>query len=317
MSHAAGLTAALRRIAIITSVCSALGCAQAFAQEMEPRAYSPSPVGANFFVSSYSWSSGGVLTDPALPIKDVQADVQGLTLAFGHSFSLFGRQALATGGIPYVFADVSGQVFEERGTVERTGPGDLRFRLAVNLRGVPAMTPREFAASKRRTIVGASFSVGAPTGQYFNSKLINIGTNRWSFKPEVGVSIPKSHWDFDGYVGATFFTGNDSFYPGGASRTQDAVLSIQGHASYSFQPRLWVAVDGTWYYGGVSRVDEGTPSSTLNNSRLGVTLSLPVGKRYSAKVAYGSGVVARTGTDFNTVAVAWQVLWLSPRWSGR
>jgi hypothetical protein len=95
------------------------------------------------------------------------------------------------------------------------------------------------------------------------------------------------------------------------------VLSLQGHASYSFQPRLWVAVDGTWYRGGVSRVDDAAPSPTLNNSRLGITLSLPVGRRYSAKIAYGSGVVARTGTDFDTIAVAWQVLWLSPRWSGR
>jgi hypothetical protein len=317
MKHAAGLTAALRCVAITASVCRVLGGAPAIAQEMEPRAYSPSPVGANFFVTSYSWSSGGVLTDPTLPIQDVQADVQGLSLAIGHSFNLFGREALATGAVPYVLADVSGQVFEDRASVERNGAGDLRLRLAVNLRGVPAMTPREFAASRRTTIVGASLSISAPTGQYFNTKLINIGTNRWSFKPEVGVSFPKNHWDFDGYVGAWFYTGNDSFFPGSASRTQDAVLSIQGHASYSFQPRLWVAVDGTWYHGGASRVDDAAPSAPLNNSRLGVTLSLPVGKRYSAKIAYGSGVVARTGTDFNTVAIAWQVLWLSPRWSGR
>ena len=52
-------------------------------------------------------------------------------------------------------------------------------------------------------------------------------------------------------------------------------------------------------------------------SQLGLTVSFPVGRRYSAKVAYGSGLVARTGTDFKTVAIAWQVLWLSPKWSGR
>ena len=95
------------------------------------------------------------------------------------------------------------------------------------------------------------------------------------------------------------------------------MLAIQGHASYTFRPRLWVAADGTWYRGGSSRVNDGDASTSLNNSRLGLTVSFPVGRRYSAKVAYGSGLVARTGTDFSTVAIAWQVLWLSPRWSGR
>jgi hypothetical protein len=95
------------------------------------------------------------------------------------------------------------------------------------------------------------------------------------------------------------------------------ILAIQGHASYTFRPRFWIAADGTWYRGGSSRVDGRDPSASLNNTRLGITVSFPVGRRYSAKVAYGSGVVARTGTDFSTVAVAWQALWLSPRWSGR
>ncbi len=307
----------LRRAVCLALLGASVASARASAQEMEPRAYSPSPVGANFFVTSYSWSTGNVVFDPTLPVTDVQADVQGLILAFGHSFNFFGRQALATGALPYVLADVSGNVHEERAAIERSGLGDARLRLAVNLHGVPAMSPREFAASRRQTIIGASVSVTAPAGQYYDTKLINIGTNRWSLKPEVGISVPHGHWDFDGYLGAWFYTSNSEFYPSTAHRTQDPVLAIQGHASYSFQPRLWLAVDGTWYRGGSSQVDDGTPSIKMNNSRLGVTLSLPVGRRYSAKIAYGSGVVARTGTDFSTVAVAWQVLWLSQRWSGK
>src|SRR5262249_61846822 len=71
--------------------------------------------------------------------------------------------------------------------------------------------------------------------------------------------------------------------------------------------------DSTWYSGGSTRIDDGDPSTTVNNSRLGVTLSLPVGNRSSCKGAYASGVVVRTGTTFTTFAVAWQVLWLTQR----
>lgn len=284
---------------------------------MEPRAYSAAPVGANFLVASYSWSKGNVVFDPTIPVGDVQADVQGLVMAIGHSFNLFGRLALATGAIPYALANVSGRILEQQAATSRSGLGDARMRVSVNLRGNPAMSPREFAAAPSRTIIGVSLTATAPAGQYYDSKLINLGTNRWSFKPEFGVSVPKGPWDLDGYIGAWLYTSNSDFYPGGVVRAQDPVLAVQAHASYTFRPRFWVAADGTWYRGGSTRVADGDATTSMNNSRLGLTVSFPVGKRYSAKVAYGTGVIARTGTDFQTIAIAWQALWLSPRWSGR
>jgi hypothetical protein len=298
-------------------VCQLLAAALASAQDLEPRAYSASPVGANFLVTSVSRSTGQVVFDPTLPVDDVQADVRGFIVAVGHSFNLFGNLGLVTAALPYALADVSGRVLEERAEISRSGLADARFKVSVNLRGNPAMSPREFARAKRQPIVGASLTMTVPSGQYYETKLINLGTNRWSFKPELGLSVPKGRWDLDGYIGAWFYTANDNFYPAGLRRTQEPVVTVQGHASYTIRPRLWLAADGTWYRGGSARVDEGIASTSMNNSRLGLTVSFPVGKRYSAKVAYASGVVARTGTDFSTVAVAWQVLWLSPRWSGR
>jgi hypothetical protein len=298
-------------------VCTVLAATRAAAQDMEPRAYSPSPVGANFLVAGYSWSTGAVVFDPTLPITDVHADVQGVFVGAGHTFNLLGKLALVTAAIPYGHANVTGAVQEQRGEVTRLGLADARVKLSVNLIGNPAQSPREFAAAPHRTVVGASVTVSAPAGQYDNTKLINLGTNRWSFKPEGGVSVPIRRWTLDGYVGAWFYTANDAFFPGGSHRKQDPLYTLQAHASYTIRPRLWLAADSTWYRGGSSRTNEGAPSESMNNSRLGATISLPVGSRQSIKIAYASGLVARTGTDFSTVAIGWQMLWLSPRWSGR
>jgi len=280
---------------------------------MEPKAYAASPTGANFFVGAYSWSSGAVVFDPTLPLTDVRAKVQGFVGAVGHSFGLFGDTALISVALPYAFADVTGKIQEQAASTARSGLADARIRLSVNLRGNPAMSVREFVKRPRQTIVGTSVTVSAPAGQYYPGKLINLGNNRWAFKPEVGISVPIRRLDADAYVGAWFFTSNDNFYPGGNPRTQSPLVAVQGHLSYSFQPRLWVAADGTWYSGGQARVADGDPSTTVNNSRLGVTASLPVGSRYSFKVAYGSGFIVRTGTNFSTVAVAMQALWLTRR----
>jgi len=125
----------------------------------------------------------------------------------------------------------------------------------------------------------------------------------------LGVSYPWRKFYFDLYAGAWFFTENDSFFPGNAVRRQAPLTSLQAHVSYSLRPKLWLAFDGTWYRGGDTTVNGGPPQGRQNNSRLGVTGSLPLGKQQSLKIAYSNGITARAGTKFSTVSVAWQFLW--------
>jgi Putative MetA-pathway of phenol degradation len=299
--------------------CAALGAVlgllvgrgTAAAQELEPKAYSASPVGAAFLVAGLTRSAGAVVFDPTLPLKDVEAKINTAMVATGYTFGLFGKLGLVTAALPYAWGDISGLVAEEARAITRSGLADARVKLSINLAGNPAMGTREFVRAPRRTIVGASLTVTAPSGQYDSAKLINLGTNRWGFKPEVGVSVPRARWDLDASLGVWLFTRNADFFPGGLTRSQDPVVALQGHASYTFRPRLWLAVDATWYEGGDARVEDGAPAGGVNNSRLGATLSLPVGRQQSLKVAYSSGVAVRTGTDFRTVSVGWQWLWLT------
>ena len=286
-----------------------LWCAPpADAQDLEPKAYSASPVGAAFLVVGLARSTGSVLTDPTLPVTDIDARINGVPLAAGYTFGLFDRLALITAALPYSWGEVSGRVGEEARAVTRSGLTDARVKLSINLVGNPAMKPREFSKAPRKTIVGTSLTVTTPTGQYDGTKLINLGTNRWGFKPEVGVAVPKGRWDIDAYLGVWLFTDNDDFFTGGRTRSQAQVVGLQGHASYTFRPRLWAAVDATWYQGGGATVDGGEPVGTMNNSRLGATVSFPMGRQQSLKLAYSSGVAVRTGTNFRTLSVGWQ--WL-------
>ena len=176
------------------------------------------------------------------------------------------------------------------------------------------MSLQEFASREHRNfIIGASLSLDAPAGQYSGRKLINLGTNRWAFKPEVGVSWPVRKFYLDLYLGAWFYTANSNFYPGGGYRTQDTLTTLQAHVSYNFRRNLWLAIDSTWYGGGATTVNGGTPTPRQSNSRLGATLSLPLPKNQSLKIAYSSGVTGTIGADFNTVSIAWQHVWFDHR----
>jgi outer membrane putative beta-barrel porin/alpha-amylase len=286
----------------------------AAAQELEPRAYSASPVGVNFFVVGFNRSTGAVTFDPTIPITDVQAHLNIPTLGLGHTFGIWGRQALVTAGLPYAWGELEGKVAEQQQRITRSGLADLRLKFSVNLHGNPARTPREFAQVPRRgVLVGTSLTVQAPTGQYDPTKLVNLGTNRWAFKPELGISYLWKKFELDLYGGAWLFGDNSRFYPGESLRKQDPITTLQGHVSYTIRRQMWFAVDGTWYRGGAVYVNGGLPTISQNNTRFGATLSLPLSKRQSLKVAYGAGATARTGSNFDTIGVTWQFMWFGLR----
>jgi hypothetical protein len=298
--------------AIAAAACLLLVAAPLSAQDLDPRSYSHVPVNGTFLVGGFSLSHGGVVTDPTLPVTDVNATVETPSFGVGRSFSLFGKTAQAFAALPYSWAQVSGKVLEEETSISRAGLSDMRLRLSVLLRGAPASTPAQLAKAPRRTIVGVSLTASAPTGQFFPDKLINLGANRWAFKTEFAVSHPiGAKWLLDAYAGLWLFTANDSFYPGTARRTQDPMGTFQAHISYNLQRQLWAAFDATYYVGGQTTVEGVGKDDRQSNARIGGTLVFPIGKRHSIKVALSRGAVIRIGANFTTLSMGWQTGWVS------
>jgi len=291
---------------LVLSVCWAAPC---FAQEIEPRAYSPSPSGVNFMLLVAGRSSGGVLTDPSLPVENIEAQINALVYGYGRTFGFAGRSANFAIALPYVRAHASGDVGENRHSVTREGVGDARIRFAVNLLGGPAMTPREFAQRKPETTLGFSTTINVPNGEYDADRLVNVGTHRWAAKAEFGLTHPIGKWLLESYAGAWFFDENDDFL-GGQLREQDPLASIQAHVSYTFRPRMWVALNTTYYEGGQTTLNGLAKADRQSNSRAGITFSMPVGKDYSLKLNWSRGATTRIGSNFTTYGVGLQYAWL-------
>jgi len=302
-----------QRLPAMAVVIAVLGLtATVLGQDLEPRAYSAAPVGAHFLVIGLAYSAGNVLLDPSVPITDVKARIGLAAPGYAQTFRLFGRTASLAVALPYALGKMSGQVGEDvdRQTITRSGFGDVRMRVAVNLLGGRALTPQEFARRKPATTLGVSLVAVAPTGQYVPAHLINIGANRWSFKPELGLSHPIGNWVLDLAAGVWLFTDNSNFY-GGQRRTQAPLWSTQGHLSYSFRPGLWLAVDATYYAGGQSSVNGVVKDDRQGNTRGGLTLAVPFAKAYSLKFSCSTGMITRIGGKFTTFGVALQYRWFS------
>jgi hypothetical protein len=281
------------------------------AQDLDPRAYIRFPVNTYTILTGYAYSYGAVLTDPTFPIQDLDARVHSATIGYAQSFDFFGLSSQAMVAVPYVWSDLSGSVLGQQRSATLTGLADARVRFAVLVVGAPAASLAELITAPKKTIIGVSMSVGAPTGKFSSDMLINIGTHRWSFKPEVALSQPLGkRWLLDAYAGVWLFTTNNSFYPGSSVRDQAPLGAFQVHISYNITPRFWVAYNATYYEGGNSTVDGIVYDDRQSNTRLGLTTVFPVGKSNSIKLAGSTGGVVRLGQDFTTFTLGWQHAWL-------
>jgi hypothetical protein len=280
----------------------------AHAQDLEPRAYVNTPVGMNFLIASYAYSEGGVSTDPSVPIQNAQLQLNTFVLAYVRSLDVFGKSGKIDLILP--FSQLSGSASVEGQTVKRdvAGFGDSLILFSVNLYGAPALSWKEFPAYKQNIIVGASFRVSVPLSQYDSSRVVNLGTNRWSFKPGLGISKAVGRFRLELETGVTFFTENGDFY-GGHTLEQDPLYSVQGHVVYDFGRGMWGAVDGIYYAGARTAINGAWQNNMQENSRVGATFVLPVNRHNSIKLYVSTGLSTRTGSDFTTGGIAWQYRW--------
>jgi hypothetical protein len=282
--------------------------ARAHAEELEPRSYSAAPIGTNFLILGFAHTSGAVSLDPTLPVKDVQGNFNLGELGYEHTFALGGHTASVSFLMPYVQGDLTGQVKERSGEISRSGLGDFGARFAWNIIGDPALTPKEFARRMPTTTAGVSLSIIAPTGSYDSAHLINISSNRWAFKPEIGAEQPIGKWFADGSVAASLFTDDTDFF-GGKVRSQDPVWDFQAHAGYNFRPGTWLSAGATYYTGGNVSVNGVSTHDVLADARYGLTLSAPFSKGFSAKLNWSDWLSGQLGAKFNVFGLAFQYRW--------
>lgn len=291
------------------------------AQTLAPRSYVVTPVDSNAFTMTTTLYRGDILFDNAVPITDASGTISLTVPTFYHALDFFGRSANVTVGLPYAVGSFNALVVNQQVDTYRSGLGDGAVRFSVNLIGGPAMKLPQFIKWRQKRLLGASLVVQAPTGQYDPTLLVNIGNSRWAFKPELGYSERHGNWLMDVYGGVWFYTKTAEFFsrnsvvPGTQERTQEPIGAMEGHLSYDFKPRLWISLDGNFWYGGRTSLNGVENRATLQkNSRVGATAAIPITGHQSIKFSYDRGAVIRFGGKYQAVAVAWQYAWVGRFW---
>ncbi len=278
------------------------------ATDMDPRSYSNIPTGLNFLVAGYANIKGNVAFAPSVPIKNASLETHSAVLAYARALDFWGKSGKVDVILPTVWLSGQAEVNGEQRDREISGLADTVVRLYVNLYGAPALSMKEFANYKQDTIVGVSLAVIAPCGQYDSEKLVNIGTNRWAVKPEIGISKAWGSLTAEAAAGMYIYTDNRQPFQGNTLE-QKPIYNMQGHLIYNFRPGIWAAFDANYYTGGRTTMD-GIESDNMQQSwRVGGTLAIPLSKQMSLKFNGSTSVFSRTGSSFDIMGVAWQYRW--------
>jgi hypothetical protein len=256
----------------------------------------------------YLYTQGKIAFDPELSIADAKFHSHTEALAYVRSLDVFGKSAKFDVILPYSSFSAKALVGGQPREREMSGLGDPRFRFSINLFGAPALSAKEFANYKQDLIIGVSLQVSAPLGQYDDSKLLNLGNNRWSFRPELGISKTWGQWTAEFAPSAFYFTDNTDFFSG-KTFAQAPIYFVRGHIIYNFESGVWVSLDGSYITGGRTTVNGVRGDNEQTNTRAGLTLALPVDRQNSIKFNASTGISTRTGSEFNAFGVAWQYRW--------
>lgn len=278
----------------------------ATAQELAPRAYWPTPVGTRLVMTGYSLSTGDIVTDPSLPITGVDSQIHSMLVGYQQTFDLLGRTTNARIELPYVIGTTKGTAFGQPAERDVNGIGDIALTFSINLLGAPAMDREAFIAllGDPSPILGASLRIVAPTGEYDDERLINIGTNRWATRLQFGYIHPfGNRWGLEVSAGAWLFGTNDDFL--GMTRTQDPIFAGEAHLIRIMRSGTWLSLDGNYYAGGRSYLDDEPRADFQRNSRVGLSASWPFRQRHIIKASFSTGVATASGGDYEIYSLTY------------
>ena len=214
----------------------AAGSAAAFAQDLEPRRWTPLPVGASIVTAGYVYTNGNIAFDPLLKVEAATLNTKTWAISILHAFEALGQLARLDAVLPWQHARWKGLLNGEPRELDRRGLADPLIRLSVNFLGPPALDAEPLrayqAAHPVYTVAGAALAVTLPLGEYQRDKLLNLGQNRFVIRPQIGVVHRRGHWSCE-LTGSVFlFPDNTHFYPD-QLRALNPLFALQGHLVFT------------------------------------------------------------------------------------
>ncbi|MGB5271637.1 MAG: transporter, partial [Eudoraea sp.] len=149
--------------------------------------------------------------------------------------------------------------------------------------------------------------VRLPFGEYFEEKLINIGNNRFVFRPQAGVVHRWGLWSYEFTGSLAIFTRNADFFNGN-TRSQNPTLGLQSHLIRQFKSRIWVSLSAAYNQGGASIINDESKNDQRVNFFAAASTGYTFAGNQGIKLTYiHSQALKDVGANLNSFALSWSM----------
>lgn len=283
------------------------------AEELEPRRWAHLPINTNFIGSAYAYTEADIGIDPVLKAENVEMELHTWLAKYIRSFEFLGKTARVGLVQAYQEGTWTGLIDGAHKKATRNGWSDTFVRFAINMYGAPPLQGKDYAKYRAETdvetIVGAGFSVQLPTGDYMDDKLMNLGTNRFTFRPQIGAVHTQGKWSLESTGTVALYSDNDDFF-NGKKFEKDPLYTLNSHLIYMFRPGVWASTSVGYDYGGKSTIDGVEKDDRKQNLAWALSFGFPLNRHLGVKVAYvGTRTQEDTGVDSDSLAVGFSAFW--------
>ena len=300
----------IERLVCGALILSALWCPKrAFPQFTDAHNYDNNLVGINQIEFSYAYVHANSSIDSSLIIAGARLNLDQGTISYTRYFGVANHTTWVSAGVP--IAGLGGEVAGTNIRNSISGDGDSSYQVGTLLIGGPALNSSQFENYKPTTIFGVSLSITAPTGSYDSTKILNLGAERWSFKPEFALSHPfgpHQKWQLDAYVNSYFYTHNTS-YRGRTILRQEPLPGFEGHISYALNDKMWVSADTRYSFRGTTLVNGVDQDNSQRNFILGSEVNVSINARNSLLFEFGKALVHQNGPASVGFSVKYDYTW--------
>lgn len=265
-------------------------------------------MGASFAGVAYNYTEYDIFSDPTLSLENVKQKLHTWAGAYVHAFELFDKSARIDIKQAYQKGEWTGLLDGKPASAKRSGWSDTSVRFAINLYGAPPLSGEEFEAYRSKmedeTIVGVGLEVSLPTGHYLEDKLVNLGENRFAFRPQIGIVHTFGKWTTEVNGEVAFYTENDEFFDGNTLEQKPMYLATV-HALRSFSPGQWLGVGIGYEFGGEYKLNGVDGDDKQKNIGWALAYRHPITRQIGIKVKYiGIRGKALTGFDSEELEIS-------------
>ncbi len=163
---------------------------------------------------------------------------------------------------------------------------------------------------KNKLFLGAAIYVIPPTGGYDSEKSVNLGSNRWAYRPGIFFAWEIDRLLIEGTGTIDFYSDNTDYSVDSLTEEKDPLYVAECHFSYNFTQSFYTSLSYRWSKGGETELEGiGSMNDETDTKEMMFTAAVTITPQTQLMLQYSTDLDVENGIKQDYVGVRWAYFW--------